>query len=342
LEKRSFLEKADSLLSKSDKVRKKYFFETHFITIKNPRPLPIYESLLESELVKHGLYVSSAKSSIETKPIDRLVPFSGSFNAKLVGFSRKDVWHINFWLLILSLFSIIYAIIIFFFAPTRWLLIPLICIFIIQASIALVYYAKALRKKGFQVKFYQIKPLIIIETVITGGVLVYAIALLIISSKYVLLGITLPIILSVTVILSSILIILRCFSTFKIRVLLRTQKESFLELLISYNGIIYQKLYNQKDNESNGFDKYHVLITPEMLEIKFEICVLEAKDEYTDTNLKLIEEIKKSIYRVLSCKPVELTNPETTEQTIETTYLKDDELRVFPLDDQIISESKKR
>jgi len=194
LEKRSFLEKADTSLTKSDKARKKYFFETPFITIKNPRPLPVYESLLESELVKHGLYVSSAKNSIETKPIDRLVPFNGSFNAKLEGYRKKDVWHINFWLLILSLISIVYSVIIFFFTPTRWLLIPLICIFIIQAIIALVYYTKALIRKGFQVKFYQIKPLIIIETVISGGVLAYAIALLIISSMYVLLGITLPII----------------------------------------------------------------------------------------------------------------------------------------------------
>jgi len=135
---------------------------------------------------------------------------------------------------------------------------------------------------------------------------------------------------------------MRCFSTFKVRSLLTSQKESFLELLISYNGIIYQKLYDQKDIGSVGLNRFHALITPEMLEIKFEICVLEANDEYKDANLKLIEEIKKSIYRVLSCKPFDLDSPETTEQTIETTYLKDDELREFPLDTKIISESKNR
>lgn len=338
--KKSFINKIETSLSKSKKVREKYFFETPFITIKEPRPLTIYSKLLESELVKHGLLVSSLKNHIESKPNERHIPFSGTFSAKLLGLNEKDVWQVNFWLLIMGVISVAYSVVTFFFTLTRWLIIPLICFFIIQSVIALVSYIRALRKKELHTKFYQIKPLLIVETLISSGVLVYALFLLIILVIYTMIGSSLSIILSAAIILSSILIIIRCFSTFKIKGFLATQKEPLLELIISYNGIIYQKIHSKKNIGSNELNQQQTIRTPELLEVKFEICVLDADDELIEANLRLISDIKKSISRVLSSKPVILTDSETTEQTIETTYLVDNEPRVFPIDTQITSEPK--
>ena len=173
---------------------------------------------------------------------------------------------------------------------------------------------------------------------INGLVLTFAISLLTILAANFLIGNWYPVVLGTIIILSSILVIMRCFKTFKIRRIFSFQEDLYLELLISFNGVIYQKACEQKETNNAELNQYQNLTTTPLLEIKFEICILDANDELINANLELIEEIKKSIQKVLLSKPVKLAGVKTTEQVIETTYLKNNEPRVFPLETKSISE----
>jgi len=334
-------------ISKEKKTLKKYYFESPFITIQNPRPLEAYLTMIELFFVRNGLKGITKDYKINSKSNERCVSFNGKLSASNEAAKSYESMSPNILLLFLSAITMIYSVVSFFLYPGFFVILPIAVLFLFESGYAFYLYSKELKKERRELTFYHSKSMFLIEMISSGIILLLLIIMVIIAifTYYLPRGITIT--LGIIVILISILIIARCFNEFKTTKTTITQSGKYIHLIVDIEGIIYQKSFMQNSeleikeegsegkklhrNEKTKVGKWIEFKDVDKIEIKFYLYPFLADDEMYERNHELIYETKENIFSILASKPVELRDHDTMEQPIEAPLLKDNELRIFPL-----------